>query len=478
MGTRVGDLVQSAIDSQDFQQLNQSITKAINETLDLVQKNIQGKDQRTGEQEGAAEGHRSGRQEGNAGNQKENRGVWQSEPGSWREAYERAAGGRTKYAEEWKRNPGKNPEGAGSGKTRHSTVKTEQGYGRIRFEAGDRTPETSVIFSKMSKTYKGITYMAVGYTFFGIFGVLTLVFGALSRAMAPFLIPTAVFLALSGGFLGMARSGSKLQARLRRQKHYLQIMGERDTCTLEELAAGIGKSKKYVRKDLREMIQNHMFPQGAYLDAGETCLMTSHAAYRQYLDATKRYEQRKAEEEAAKRASAGERNRDTERKSETSEKKKTAPELSREIQEILREGKGFIAHIHECNDALPGQEISDKLDRLERVVSKIFDQVERKPESAPDLRKMMSYYLPITRKLVDAYRDLDAQQVEGQNIGKTKKEIEDSLDTVNTAFENLLDSFFQNTAWDISSDITVLHTMMAQDGLMKQDFDSKEQKKA
>lgn len=226
------------------------------------------------------------------------------------------------------------------------------------------------------------------------------------------------------------------------------------------------------------MIQNHMFPQGAYLDAGETCLMTSHAAYRQYLDATKRYEQRKAEEEAAKRASAGERNRDTERKSETSEKKKTAPELSREIQEILREGKGFIAHIHECNDALPGQEISDKLDRLERVVSKIFDQVERKPESAPDLRKMMSYYLPITRKLVDAYRDLDAQQVEGQNIGKTKKEIEDSLDTVNTAFENLLDSFFQNTAWDISSDITVLHTMMAQDGLMKQDFDSKEQKKA
>ena len=39
MGTQIGDLVQSAIDNQDFQQLNQSITKAINETLDLVQKN-------------------------------------------------------------------------------------------------------------------------------------------------------------------------------------------------------------------------------------------------------------------------------------------------------------------------------------------------------------------------------------------------------------------------------------------------------
>ena len=89
----------------------------------------------------------------------------------------------------------------------------------------------------------------------------------------------------------------------------------------------------------------------------------------------------------------------------------------------------------------------------------------------------MSYYLPITRKLVDAYQELDAQQVEGENIRKTKQEIEDSLDTVNHAFENLLDSFFQDTAWDISSDISVLHTMMAQDGLMKRDFKAREAEK-
>ena len=103
-------------------------------------------------------------------------------------------------------------------------------------------------------------------------------------------------------------------------------------------------------------------------------------------------------------------------------------------------------------------------------MTRIFEQVADKPENAPDLRKMMSYYLPITRKLVDAYRDLDAQKLEGQNISRTKKEIRDSLDTINTAFETLLDSFFQETAWDISSDISVLRTMMAQDGLMKKDF--------
>ena len=40
-----------------------------------------------------------------------------------------------------------------------------------------------------------------------------------------------------------------------------------------------------------------------------------------------------------------------------------------------------------------------------------------------------------------------------------------SLDTLNAAFEKLLDSLFQDTAWDVSSDISVLHTMLAQEGL-------------
>ena len=33
------------------------------------------------------------------------------------------------------------------------------------------------------------------------------------------------------------------------------------------------------------------------------------------------------------------------------------------------------------------------------------------------------------------------------------------------AFEKLLDDLFQETAWDVSTDISVLHTMLAQEGL-------------
>lgn len=411
MGTQIGDLVQSAIENQDFKRLNETITNTINATVEMVQKNVQ---------EGIERESDRTEQKGST-----------PSAGSWKAAYEQAAKKRKQRTSDGKRSSANHVYRSG--------------------EAGGQIIQQHS--SKALKSYKGITYMTVGYTLAGIFGILTLVFGILSRVLLPLAIPSGIFGVLTVVCWVTGARGRRFQARLKRQKQYLNIMGERDTCSLEELAAGTGKSKKFVKKDLREMIQNHMFPQGAYLDAQETCFMTSHAAYRQYQDTIRQYEQRKKQQ--------------LQEENRWSEKEK---EYSKEIQKILNEGKQFLAHIRACNDRLPGEQISDKLDRLENVVARIFDQVSKNPESAPDLRKMMSYYLPITQKLVDAYVDLDEQPAAGRNIAKTKQEIEDSLDTVNTAFENLLDSFFQDTAWDISSDISVLHTMMAQDGLMEKDF--------
>ena len=77
----------------------------------------------------------------------------------------------------------------------------------------------------------------------------------------------------------------------------------------------------------------------------------------------------------------------------------------------------------------------------------------------------MEYYLPTTIKLLDAYEDLDAQPVQGENIITAKREIEKNNRHADVAFEKLLDDLFQDTAWDLSSDISVLQTMLAQEGL-------------
>ena len=145
--------------------------------------------------------------------------------------------------------------------------------------------------------------------------------------------------------------------------------------------------------------------------------------------------------------------------------------MPEECRKILEEGQEYITYIHKCNDDLPGEEITRKLSRLEAIITRIFQEVEKQPELASDLRRFMNYYLPTTRKLVDAYREIELDSFRTEQNEKTKKEIEDTLDTINQAFEKLLNSFFEERAMDISSDISVLHSMLAQEGLTQGAFE-------
>lgn len=77
----------------------------------------------------------------------------------------------------------------------------------------------------------------------------------------------------------------------------------------------------------------------------------------------------------------------------------------------------------------------------------------------------MDYYLPMTVKLLNAYADMDTQPIQGETIQNSKREIEATLDTLTAAFEKLLDDLFEDTALDVSSDISVLNTLLAQEGL-------------
>ena len=85
----------------------------------------------------------------------------------------------------------------------------------------------------------------------------------------------------------------------------------------------------------------------------------------------------------------------------------------------------------------------------------------------------MDYYLPTTVKLLEAYAQMESQPTSGTNIQSAKVEIEATLDTLNVAFEKLLDDLFLETAWDVSSDISVLNTMLAQEGLKEDGLKNK-----
>lgn len=144
--------------------------------------------------------------------------------------------------------------------------------------------------------------------------------------------------------------------------------------------------------------------------------------------------------------------------------------VRKQLKLAAAEGDEYIRRIRAINDSIPGGEISGKLCRLEEVCKRIFGHVESNPEKLGDIRKFMSYYLPTTLKLVEAYHGFYYEPVQGENIVAARQEIEETLDDINAAFEKLLDKLFQEDAMDISADISVLSTMLAQEGLLEDEF--------
>ncbi len=394
LGEQIRDMVQSAVDSKNFSQLNKTVSSTINKAVDS-----------------AVDGVKQGMKKAT-------------------DAYE------TQNSRTYERYPNKEVKG----NFRNANYSTQLVRG---------VPYNTAIFARSPQgRIAGPVMAATGFSFGGIFIVMALAFLAMGLVAGAFGITLTggifTLLGIAGMIVGSV--GASAYGRVRRFKKYIRQIGDRGYCSFQELSSAVGKPKEFVKKDVKVMIHKGMFLQG-HIDKQQTCLIVTQQDYEQYLNAQRELELRQAA--AADRKSAPQDSK-----------------LGDECEKIVEEGQRYILRIHQANDAILDDEMSEKLSRLELIMTKIFSQVEKDPDIAPEMHKFMNYYLPTTTKLIDAYQELDDQFVEGTNIAGTKKEIENTLDTINGAFEKLLDRFFQDTAWDISSDITVMKSMLAQEGLV------------
>ncbi len=311
-------------------------------------------------------------------------------------------------------------------------------------------PRIIPFFQKRISRYLGVPQMA----FTGAIGsfIFMSFLGALITGSVGGIIATGLITAgCAFGFF----SGLRKYNLAKKYYQYGNILGEAEYFNIADLAKVAIKSDKEVLKDIKGMIKLGFLPR-ARLDATEKVCMVTDRAYEQYLGAEQdriAREQRTAEQKKAEMEQLKARNAEY-------------AKLPEEAIAILEEGKEYITFVRNINDKIPDtEELSNKLYRLEEIMNRIFAQVKKDPSSADELHKLMSYYLPTTKKLLNAYVELDKEPEVGNNITQTKLEIDAAIDTINMAFENLLDSLFQDMAWDISSDISVMKTMMAQDGL-------------
>ena len=229
----------------------------------------------------------------------------------------------------------------------------------------------------------------------------------------------------------------------KRYDDYQNVLRYRSIGIVDDLAEMIEVDRKIVEKDLTKAIKNNLIPQG-HFGRDNVIFMVSDAVF-------DKYSKRKAIYDRYFRKLLEERNR--------------MKEHSKEIEELLEQGEEFIGKIRDSSDLIKDKEVTKKLDRMEKVVSAIFHEVDMNPAQANKLGVFMSYYLPTTEKLLEAYIDLDEKKVKGKSSQKTQKDIANALDSINNAFEGLLERFFQEQERDITSEIFAMEAIMKQEGL-------------
>ena len=429
IGEDIKKQVQHAIDTNDFSHLSKSISETVNIAANDVSKSL----------------NDVGKSINDIG--KSLNDAVNDAAGSFQQGMRQAATSRT-YVD------------------RHEQrVQNKKQANAVYYRKPNLRPNPQLFNNTPPGSISGPLWMLLGFGTMGLsclgilFGTIGVVTGVGVEAVTTLALSGTT--AAAGGVLGTYGAG--VTRRVERFRRYVDVVKDKLYCSIEDMADKVGKSKRYVRRDLKKMMQKGMFLQ-AHLDKKETCFIASDAMYKQYQLTQKQYEQAQIEEKEQAR-----------QKEDTKKPVESSVETSdSKVAKVLEEGREYIRIIRKCNDEIPGEEMSEKLDKLELLVTRIFARVEEEPELASDMQKMLSYYLPTTQKLLEAYRDLDKQDVEVKNISETKREIEKTVDTINIACEGFLDDLFRDRAWDIQSDISVLNTMLKQDGYIKSDFDKGE----
>ena len=460
MGEQIMGALSDALQSGDFNDLNrlvsQSVVNALNEvgkhiSFDITGAREQTERQAQNDRQNSAQEHRQ-EQDGWQAREQAHRQTQNSWQTSTQEHRQTQNGWRTGGQEQARQN-------AQMARRQANPYQSTQAVQAGAQMTGALIPyQFKRVGSVSNVLYQVFGGIGLGFTALATFFHITYTIMENSVSMAGWIVNLLALLF----FTGMIRLGIGQRRRLKLAERYAGLCGRNLYGEIEHLARNTGRKARRVIKDLQKMMKLGMFPEG-HLDEKKTCFMLNDSIYQQYLETENNRRLREAEagRPALRQTDAGD--PDTAAGQSTGNAERDA-----ELNAIVAEGMECIRRLRLLNDKITGEVISAKLFRLENLLKNLFDSVREHPEQMHRMHKLMSYYLPTTLKLVEAYEEFDRVSAPGDDIIAAKAEIENTLDTINQAFTELLNNLFQDAVLDATTDAQVLKTMLAREGLMNQ----------
>ncbi len=287
---------------------------------------------------------------------------------------------------------------------------------------------------------RGKTKNIAGYMliFLGLTSSLNFIFTFTFNAS---LVLSIVFVVVGFYLISMTQTDKK---RYRKFPLYYQCFGVQGTASFDDLATSVNGEKEDVVDDFQNYISEHILIQTHIDQKNEKIYITDQAFERSKLP-------------------------DIPVKKEDKIETENQEELPIEIKEFIQKVDDYLSRIEKDNVDIENEKVSAHLDYLVVILTKIKEHVKNHPSSLSDTDQMMNYYLPMTMNLLENYKELDDGNLLGENRLKSKSDIEKTLYNLNDALNTLYDEMYQSTTMDVHADISVLETLLEQDGLKRKE---------
>lgn len=247
------------------------------------------------------------------------------------------------------------------------------------------------------------------------------------------------------GLLMSRHFHNKMKLEKNFNRYRLEVADNR-VVAVEDFATAVSLPPIDVVKDLQKLISDGYFPQGRIVENGQLFLLDQ-GAYKAYKENYKNTS-----------ISVKENPRPIEQENKESEEDK-------QDDRNIAIGK-YIENLSLQIDSIKNVEFKDEVGKLLSILHAIKKAIQQDPGRIEDLNKFVDYYTPTTIKLIDRYIEFEQSPVPIDSMNKSRHDIEKSIKTVVSAYENLLNDLYKEDLLELSAEMDVMNTVLTQDGLI------------
>ena len=293
---------------------------------------------------------------------------------------------------------------------------------------------------KRVKTWGFVAKVSIVGHLFALFGFLMDMFDTYGSVRED--LPALIFWVIPALIISFYANYKvkKAKDQIIRFRKYNREIGNNTVIPTADLAAITAKPIDFTINDILNMIEKDYYRQARIVENGELFILDSNT-YKLYKEEMLRDPK--------------------ERYEELEEKENNAL-----LEDYLSKAKKDVTTLTEMLPKLK-EPMKGKITEFLQIVGKIFELLKENPNTAKDLDKVINFYLPTTVKLMDNYIQLSEKPTD--SVKSSLKSMEQTMDLVNDGFMKMLDNIYQEKIMDLSSDMSVLKSMLRQEGLLDQD---------